>query len=83
MAEQQLDKFELEFDNLGNVGGGSFGSVFRVRSNVDGAEYAVKRCRFRFRRFSASNISRVEHVVFREARMLARLQHPHLSLIHI
>ena len=78
MAEQQLDKFELEFDNLGNVGGGSFGSVFRVRSNVDGAEYAVKRCRFRFRRFSASNISRVEHVVFREARMLARLQHPHI-----
>ena len=74
----QRDKFENEFRNLGNIGGGAFGSVFRVRSNVDGANYAVKRCRFRFRSFNASNIARVEHVVFREARLLARLQHPHI-----
>jgi hypothetical protein len=41
--------FEQEFENLGEIGRGDFGQVFRVKSKIDGLHYAVKKARRQFR----------------------------------
>lgn len=65
--------FNQCFVNLGLVGHGSFGEVYKVRSVVDGREYAVKRSAQRFR----SDAERACCV--REALNHERLRpHPHV-----
>ncbi|XP_029977421.1 membrane-associated tyrosine- and threonine-specific cdc2-inhibitory kinase [Sphaeramia orbicularis] len=61
------------FTNLGLLGRGSFGEVYKVQSNEDGRQYAVKRSTHRFR--SKSERSRS----LKEARNHERLcPHPHI-----
>uniref|UniRef100_A0A1A7WI75 non-specific serine/threonine protein kinase n=2 Tax=Iconisemion striatum TaxID=60296 RepID=A0A1A7WI75_9TELE len=49
--------FSQCFTNLGIVGKGSFGEVFKVQSNKNGCLYAVKRSAYRFRGNSDRNRS--------------------------
>ncbi|XP_037319165.2 membrane-associated tyrosine- and threonine-specific cdc2-inhibitory kinase isoform X2 [Pungitius pungitius] len=65
--------FSQCYTNLGLLGRGSFGEVYKVESNKDGRQYAVKRSAHRFRGNSDRNRS------VREARNHERLcPHPHI-----
>ncbi|KAI3365296.1 hypothetical protein L3Q82_010379, partial [Scortum barcoo] len=70
---KQQSYFNQCFTNLGLLGRGSFGEVYKVQSNVDGSQYAVKRSAHRFRGNSERNRS------VREARNHEHLcPHPHI-----
>lgn len=70
---KQQTYFHQSFTNLGLLGRGSFGEVFKVQSNKDGRKYAVKRSAHRFR----SNYDRSRSL--REAKNHERLcPHPHI-----
>ncbi|XP_023126459.2 membrane-associated tyrosine- and threonine-specific cdc2-inhibitory kinase [Amphiprion ocellaris] len=70
---KQQSYFSQCFTNLGLLGRGSFGEVFKVQNNKDGCRYAVKRSAQRFRGKSERNRS------VREARNHERLcPHPHI-----
>ncbi|KAA8581587.1 membrane-associated tyrosine- and threonine-specific cdc2-inhibitory kinase [Etheostoma spectabile] len=70
---KQQSYFSQCYTNLGLLGRGSFGEVYKVQSNVDGRQYAVKRSAHRFRGNSERNRS------VREARNHERLcPHPHI-----
>ncbi|XP_034563763.1 membrane-associated tyrosine- and threonine-specific cdc2-inhibitory kinase isoform X1 [Notolabrus celidotus] len=70
---KQQSYFSQCFTNLGLLGRGSFGEVFKVQNNKDGRQYAVKRSAHRFRSKSDRNRS------VREARNHECLcPHPHI-----
>lgn len=70
---KQQTYFNQCFTNLGLLGRGSFGEVYKVQNNEDGRQYAVKRSAHRFRGNSERNRS------VREARNHERLcPHPHI-----
>ncbi|CAN9509214.1 unnamed protein product [Ophioblennius macclurei] len=70
---KQQSYFSQCFTNLGLLGRGSFGEVYKVQSNKDGHQYAVKRSAQRFRGNHERNRS------VREARNHERLcSHPHI-----
>uniref|UniRef100_A0A672IW22 non-specific serine/threonine protein kinase n=1 Tax=Salarias fasciatus TaxID=181472 RepID=A0A672IW22_SALFA len=70
---KQQSYFSQCFTNLGLLGRGSFGEVYKVQSTKDGHQYAVKRSAQRFR----GNLERNRSV--REARNHERLcPHPHI-----
>ncbi|XP_070707551.1 membrane-associated tyrosine- and threonine-specific cdc2-inhibitory kinase [Pempheris klunzingeri] len=70
---KQQSYFNQCFTNLGLLGRGSFGEVYKVQNNKDGCQYAVKRSAHRFRGNSERNRS------VREARNHERLcPHPHI-----
>ena len=45
----QSISFNKDFENLGQLGSGAFADVFKVRSNADGMQYAIKKNRRQFR----------------------------------
>ncbi|KAM8876480.1 membrane-associated tyrosine- and threonine-specific cdc2-inhibitory kinase isoform 1-T4 [Synchiropus picturatus] len=70
---KQQSYFNQTFTNLGLLGRGSFGEVYKVQSNKDGQYYAVKRSAHRFRGSRDRNRS------LREARNHEKLcPHPHI-----
>ncbi|XP_074519831.1 membrane-associated tyrosine- and threonine-specific cdc2-inhibitory kinase [Halichoeres trimaculatus] len=70
---KQQSYFTQCFTNLGLLGRGSFGEVFKVQNNKDGRHYAIKRSAHRFRSKSERNRS------VREARNHECLcPHPHI-----
>ncbi|XP_029311607.1 membrane-associated tyrosine- and threonine-specific cdc2-inhibitory kinase [Cottoperca gobio] len=70
---KQQSYFSQCYTNLGLLGRGSFGEVYKVQSNLDGRQYAVKRSTNRFRGNGERNRS------MREARNHERLcPHPHI-----
>nr|XP_040032133.1 membrane-associated tyrosine- and threonine-specific cdc2-inhibitory kinase [Gasterosteus aculeatus aculeatus]XP_040032134.1 membrane-associated tyrosine- and threonine-specific cdc2-inhibitory kinase [Gasterosteus aculeatus aculeatus]XP_040032135.1 membrane-associated tyrosine- and threonine-specific cdc2-inhibitory kinase [Gasterosteus aculeatus aculeatus]XP_040032136.1 membrane-associated tyrosine- and threonine-specific cdc2-inhibitory kinase [Gasterosteus aculeatus aculeatus] len=70
---KQQSYFSQCYTNLGLLGRGSFGEVYKVESNKDGRQYAVKRSAHRFRGNSDRNRG------MREARNHERLcPHPHI-----
>ena len=60
--------FESQFQSLGRLGSGAFADVFKVRCNVDGNFYAVKRTRRQFRG------KRDRERAMTEVRIMQRLQ---------
>ncbi|KAK1881832.1 Membrane-associated tyrosine- and threonine-specific cdc2-inhibitory kinase [Dissostichus eleginoides] len=70
---KQQSYFNQCYTNLGLLGRGSFGEVYKVKSNLDGRQYAVKRSAHRFRGNSERSRST------REAKNHERLcPHPHI-----
>lgn len=70
---KQQTYFNQGFTNLGLLGRGSFGEVYKVQSNKDGRKYAIKRSAHRFRGNSERSRS------LREARNHEGLcPHPHI-----
>ncbi|XP_060884956.1 membrane-associated tyrosine- and threonine-specific cdc2-inhibitory kinase [Labrus mixtus] len=70
---KQQSYFNQCFTNLGLLGRGSFGEVYKVQNNKNSRQYAVKRSAHRFRGKSERNRS------VREARNHERLcPHPHI-----
>ncbi|KAK5850820.1 hypothetical protein PBY51_001663 [Eleginops maclovinus] len=70
---KQQSYFNQCYTNLGLLGRGSFGEVYKVKSYLDGHQYAVKRSAHRFRGNSERNRS------MREAKNHERLcPHPHI-----
>eukprot|EP00499_Haloplacidia_sp_CaronLabIsolate_P011337 CAMPEP_0196773274 /NCGR_PEP_ID=MMETSP1104-20130614/2674_1 /TAXON_ID=33652 /ORGANISM="Cafeteria sp., Strain Caron Lab Isolate" /LENGTH=452 /DNA_ID=CAMNT_0042143419 /DNA_START=29 /DNA_END=1384 /DNA_ORIENTATION=+ len=67
-------RFQQEFEVLGRLGSGGFGSVYHVRHRLDGAHYAVKRVVFREHLLAGRG--HVLDKVLREVRALARVDHP-------
>ena len=72
----QTSRFAGDFTELAALGRGGFGSVSRVRHQLDMCEYAVKRVRFRPRR-----LARITRVL-REVTSLAALDHPNIVRYH-
>ena len=66
-------RFTREFEDLGRVGRGGFGSVHMARNRFDGMVYAVKK--IRMRATHADKLDDVHHRVMREVSSLARLDH--------
>jgi len=65
--------FEVAFENLGRIGFGSFGEVFKVRAHIDNNVYAIKRSRRPFRG------TKDRKRALREVRAHATLtSHPHI-----
>eukprot|EP00698_Gefionella_okellyi_P005031 TRINITY_DN14626_c0_g1_i1.p1 TRINITY_DN14626_c0_g1~~TRINITY_DN14626_c0_g1_i1.p1 ORF type:complete len:844 (+),score=143.35 TRINITY_DN14626_c0_g1_i1:161-2692(+) len=65
------NRFAREFDDMGRVGRGGFGSVHKARNKFDGMVYAVKKIRMK----NTERLDRVHRNVVREVTALARLDH--------
>lgn len=61
-------KLQREYEMLGDLGKGGFGSVLKVRNKVDKMVYAVKRIKFKHK-------GQRLHSTLREVRSLAKLDH--------
>eukprot|EP00051_Salpingoeca_urceolata_P007190 m.95395 g.95395 ORF g.95395 m.95395 type:complete len:674 (-) comp15153_c0_seq2:1545-3566(-) len=67
-------RFDVEYEHLGVLGRGGFGSVAKARHKLDGLVYAVKKIAFR----GSSDPAKV----MREVTTLARLEHPNIVRYH-
>ena len=82
----RYSRYTTEFRELEPVGRGGFGSVFRVRNELDGREYAVKKIRISSRQAAAEADGggtvtidkRKLDRVLREVKILALLDHPNI-----
>jgi serine/threonine protein kinase len=67
-------RYRSDFTEVGPIGKGGFGKVFKARHNIDGVYYAIKTVVF-----SNSGFSPVlERKVLREVTCLAKLDHPNI-----
>eukprot|EP00656_Telonema_subtile_P054316 TRINITY_DN8093_c0_g1_i1.p1 TRINITY_DN8093_c0_g1~~TRINITY_DN8093_c0_g1_i1.p1 ORF type:complete len:591 (-),score=90.69 TRINITY_DN8093_c0_g1_i1:23-1795(-) len=67
--EEQQSRFKTDFDILGVIGRGGFGSVYRAKHRIDGQHYAVKRV----------VLPSQEHRAVEEAESMAKLSnHPNV-----
>ncbi|KAF2764914.1 kinase-like protein [Teratosphaeria nubilosa] len=73
-------RYLCDFDELGVLGKGGYGTVFHVKHRLDNIEYAVKKIPI-----SASRMARIRSHgqrelddLLREVRTLARLEHPNI-----
>ena len=78
-AHLEMSKYEQEYEQLSTIGGGAFGTVFKAKHKLEQQVYAVKRIRFLFRNDSLESSARFQSLVFKETRLLARLQHAHVA----
>ncbi|XP_077982833.1 eukaryotic translation initiation factor 2-alpha kinase 1-like isoform X1 [Glandiceps talaboti] len=65
-------RYHEEFIELGTLGKGGFGSVYKVRNKLDGREYAVKKIRLK------DNNPDVCLKILREVKLLASMRHEHI-----
>ncbi|ESO94965.1 hypothetical protein LOTGIDRAFT_232118 [Lottia gigantea] len=68
----QTSRYEHEFIELGKLGKGGFGSVYKVQNRLDGRNYAVKKIKFKHKK--------PEHLlkVLKEVKALANFQHTNI-----
>ena len=73
-------RYHSEFEELGTVGKGGYGIVYRVKHRLDNQAYAVKKVPL-----SATRLQRIQNrgepefdEILRELRTLARLDHPNI-----
>ncbi|XP_005100245.1 eukaryotic translation initiation factor 2-alpha kinase 1 [Aplysia californica] len=72
IISQQTSRYKNEFRELGLLGKGGFGSVFKAKNYLDGREYAVKKIRFKHRH------TEILLKLLREVKALANLQHANI-----
>lgn len=70
---QPGSRYGTDFEELGLLGQGGFGSVFRVLNRIDGMQYAVKKIRVSVDARSIHDIT--EHKFLREVKAMARMCH--------
>jgi hypothetical protein len=68
-------RYSSDFEEIGTLGKGGFGSVHQARNHIDGMSYAVKKIRINAN-LDVNNIT--NHKYLREVRAMARLNHPNL-----
>lgn len=74
-------RFEQDFEVVGSLGEGGQGSVFKVRSKVDGCFYAIKKVVLP--RAAELDANRAEHQALREVRLMASMApHPNVVRYH-
>lgn len=69
-------RYENDFEEEKILGRGAFGQVFKVRNNLDGNKYAVKRMVVNFG--AAKTVSRI----LLEVQVLSSMNHPHIVRYH-
>jgi len=80
----KLSRYRREFQEMGVLGKGGYGTVFRVKHRLDGSDYAVKRVPV-----SAARLARIKSRgqtelddLLRELRTMAKLDHPNVVRYH-
>ncbi|KAG6959562.1 hypothetical protein JG688_00010015 [Phytophthora aleatoria] len=74
-------RFEQDFEVVGSLGEGGQGSVFKVRSKVDGCYYAIKKVVLP--RATELDATRAESQALREVRLMASMAlHPNVVRYH-
>ncbi|KAG7371225.1 WD40 repeat-containing protein [Nitzschia inconspicua] len=75
----QYSRYASEFEELGALGKGGFGSVFQCKNALDGRNYAIKKVRIRrSAKLSQAEFSRQLQRTLREVKSLALLDHPNI-----
>ena len=69
-----VSRLNADFAITDKLGSGAWGTVIRVRHNIDGKEYAIKKIRIKSAESGESQL--------REIRMLAGLQHENINRYH-
>ncbi|XP_046888857.1 eukaryotic translation initiation factor 2-alpha kinase 1 isoform X2 [Hypomesus transpacificus] len=76
LFQAQSSRYLSEFEEISQLGRGSYGKVFKVTNKLDGQNYAVKKILIK-------NVSREDCMkVLREVKLLSSLQHPHVVGYH-
>ncbi|KAI9821696.1 MAG: hypothetical protein M1827_002277 [Pycnora praestabilis] len=71
-------RYATDFTQLGCIGKGGYGKVYRVVSRLDGQEYAIKKITFspkKLQKFQGLGLKEIEAILYKEIRTLARLEH--------
>ncbi|KAL4101535.1 hypothetical protein PRIC1_005287 [Phytophthora ramorum] len=80
-APTSSSRFEQDFEVVGSLGEGGQGSVFKVRSKVDGCYYAIKKVVLP--RATELDAKRAESQALREVRLMASMApHPNVVRYH-
>lgn len=77
-------RYTRDFEEFGVLGKGGYGTVYRVKHNLDGRHYAVKKIALgptRMRRIQENGQEELDHILV-EVRTLARLEHPNIVRYH-
>ncbi|XP_074036650.1 eukaryotic translation initiation factor 2 alpha kinase Gcn2 isoform X2 [Leptinotarsa decemlineata] len=64
-----MSRINKEFELIGSIGSGAFGSVIKVRNKLDGCDYAIKRIKL-----NTKNEVLTKKII-REVKLLSRLNH--------
>lgn len=73
----KTSRYKREFTELGKLGKGGYGNVFRAESKIDGQEYAIKKVPLR-----NSLLSEQSEALLREVKVLASLRHKNIVQYH-
>ncbi|KAJ1481499.1 kinase-like domain-containing protein, partial [Baffinella frigidus] len=75
-------RYQRDFEEVGVLGSGGFGTVMAARHRIDGQLYAVKRIRIKpvgMDEYRARAVAqRLQRLVLSEARSVARISHPNV-----
>lgn len=72
VISSQTSRYLSEFEELGRLGKGGYGAVYKARNHLDGRDYAVKKIHFR-----QKNMDTLLKLL-REVKALAKLSHTHI-----
>ncbi|KAH9190716.1 hypothetical protein AeNC1_007316, partial [Aphanomyces euteiches] len=70
-----MSRYARDFDEMGLLGQGGFGQVFKARHKLDGICYAIKQVQFLNKGFQSPLVQNV----LREVHCLARCDHPNVN----
>jgi serine/threonine protein kinase len=75
IIHNQLSRFRNDFINLGILGKGGYGCVYKVLNRIDDTQYAIKKIIF-------SNDNDLNDLSFNEVKIISKLCHPNVVRYH-